>query len=349
MRVIHKDKENVKLQVQSMDDLWYLSQIAEPGDIASGKTERKIKLGQGTDGKSASVKKTFFISLLIEKIEFHKYSNNLRISGKVTQGPEDIPSGSYHTFDVEAGTILTITKGVWQRYHLDRLKEASKPEQPKVLVVVFDREEVFFSVLRSYGYDMLSGFKGDIDKKDIPEKAKGNFYADIAKQIIEYDARYSFHRIVLASPAFWKEYLLKELPDEIRKRTVLASCNSVGQSAIGEVLSRPEVQTALKDDRVIKEVAAVDELLSEINKSGLAAYGITDTENAVNMGAAKLLLLTDSMIRKSRESGTYAHIERIMRTAESTRSNILIVSSDHEGGKKLDGLGGIGAVLRYRI
>jgi protein pelota len=349
MRIIHRDKEQVKLAVQSMDDLWYLSQIAEPGDIASGRTERKVKLGSGPDGKSASVKKTFFISLLIEKIEFHKYSNNLRISGKVTQGPEDVPSGSYHTFDVEEGTIITITKGIWQRYHWDRLKEASKPAQPKVLVVIFDREEVYFSLLRSYGYDLLSDFKGDIEKKDVPEKAKGNFYGDIAKQIGEYDARYSFSRIVLASPAFWKEYLLKELPDAIRKKTVLASCNSVGQNAINEVLSRPEVQTALKDDRVIREVAAIDELFAEINRSGLAAYGFKDTDNAVNMGAARVLLITDSAIRKSREEGSYGKLEHMMRTAESTKSDILIVSSDHDGGKRLDGLGGIGAVLRYRL
>ena len=45
----------------------------------------------------------------------------------------------------------------------------------------------------------------------------------------------------------------------------------------------------------------------------------------------------------------YGGIENIMKIVDNTKGDILIVSSDHEAGKKLDGLGGIAAILRYKI
>jgi protein pelota len=38
-----------------------------------------------------------------------------------------------------------------------------------------------------------------------------------------------------------------------------------------------------------------------------------------------------------------------MRTVESNSGKIHIISREHEGGKKLDGIGGIGAILRYKV
>ena len=37
-----------------------------------------------------------------------------------------------------------------------------------------------------------------------------------------------------------------------------------------------------------------------------------------------------------------------MRTVESMQGKVHIISSEHDGGKKLDGLGGLGALLRYK-
>ncbi len=38
-----------------------------------------------------------------------------------------------------------------------------------------------------------------------------------------------------------------------------------------------------------------------------------------------------------------------MRTIDSMKGQVHIISSEHEGGKKLDGLGGLGALLRYKL
>jgi protein pelota len=109
------------------------------------------------------------------------------------------------------------------------------------------------------------------------------------------------------------------------------------------------VKAALQQDRISKEISLVEELLTEISKNNLAVYGLKDTENAVNAGAVKALLITDSLIQKSRENGKYGKIDNMMKITDSMKGSVNIISSEHEGGKKLNGLGGIGAVLRYKL
>mgnify|MGYP006438310225 FL=1 len=46
---------------------------------------------------------------------------------------------------------------------------------------------------------------------------------------------------------------------------------------------------------------------------------------------------------------TFNQIEYLMRNVEKMQGKIHIISSEHEAGKKLDGLGGVGAILRYNI
>jgi len=204
--------------------------------------------------------------------------------------------------------------------------------------------------LRKYGYELIAHIKGEVQKKAEPQKTKNSFYLDIIKQLEEYDKRFNLNTIIIASPSFWKEDLLKELSnDSLRKKIILATCSSVGRNAIEEVLKRSEVREALKQDRVIHEIKLVEDLLKEISTSNLATYGIKEVEQAVNTGAVKVLLVTDSYIYKARENNLYGKLDNLMKLTESMRGKVCIINSEHDGGKKLDGLGGIAALLRYKL
>lgn len=75
----------VKLQPENNDDLWYLSTIIDPGDYIKGKTVRKIKLGREDARKTQISKKTVFLKLRVEKIDFK--ADILRLSGVIAEGP----------------------------------------------------------------------------------------------------------------------------------------------------------------------------------------------------------------------------------------------------------------------
>tara|TARA_Y100000310_G_scaffold342247_1_gene444585 strand:+ start:3527 stop:4591 length:1065 start_codon:yes stop_codon:yes gene_type:complete len=352
MKLLHSDfkKGIVKIKIENMDDLWYLNQIIETNDLVKGKTLRKIKIGQETQRKQKIAKKSIFLLMQVEKVEFSKTSNILRVSGTIKEAPEDVPLGSHHTFSIEENSIITVKKQKWLKFQIDKLKEASKEKAAKILICVHDREEAYFALMKKYGYQLLTNIKGTVVKKADVKQVESNFYKELLKQLEEYDKRYSLSKIILASPAFWKEELMKEINDEnLKSKIILATCSSVGENAINEVLKRPETENALKQDRISKEFKFVEELFTEISKNNLASYGLKETKNASDAGAVKLLLITDNFIHKKRMEDKYETIEMIMKTVDSTKGDILIVSSDHEAGKKLDGLGGIAAILRYKI
>ena len=352
MKLVHSDfkKGEAKVKIENLDDLWYLNQIIDSKDLVKGKTLRKIKVGLEGQRKQDSVKKPVFLLIEVEKMEFSKTSNILRISGTVKEGPEDIPLGSYHTFSIEENSIITIIKQNWLRFQIDKLKEASRESGAKILICVHDREEAYFAMMKKYGYQLLSEIKGNVQKKDDEQKVESTFYKDVARQLEEYNKRYELSKIIVASPAFWKEDLMKEVSnEELKRKIILATCSSVGENAINEVLKRPETEEALKQDRISKEFKLVEGLLAEISKNNLASYGLGETEDAAESGAVRILLLTDAFIQKSREENKYNKIEEIMKIVDKTKGDVVIISSEHEAGKKLNGLGGIAAILRYKI
>ena len=350
MKILHFQKNDTKVIVETLDDLWYLSNIIDSGDHVGGRTFRKIKIGSSEDRSQKIVKKPVFLKIDVEKVEFHKYSDILRVSGKVLEGKEDIPKGSYHTFNVEENTTITITKPEWFKYQRQKLEEASKEKKPDTLICVFDREEAHIALMKKYGFEVVAELKGEVAKKADVQQPVKNFYNEIIHSLQEYVKRYDIKHIILASPAFWKEELMKNLKDDdLKKRIVSATCSSCDKGAINEVLKRPEVQTVLQQDRISSEIIVVEELLSEISKQGSASYGIEETETAANAGAVKSLLVTDSLIQKARQEETFKRINNIMKTADRTEARIFIISSEHDGGRKLDGLGGIAAILRYKM
>lgn len=352
MKILHTDfkKGEAKVKIENVDDLWYLNQIVEKSDLIKGKTLRKIKIGEETQRKQKVEKKAVFLLIEVEKLEFSKTSNVLRISGIVKQGPEDVPLGSYHTFNIGENTIIEITKQKWLKFQLDKLKESSKELSSKILICVHDREEAYFALMKKYGYQMLVDIKGNVAKKADAKQVESNFYKEILRQLEDYNERYNLNKIIIASPAFWKEELTKEIKnEELKSKIILATCSSVGENAINEVIKRPETSEALKQDRIAKEYKLVEELFAEISKNSLASYGLKETRNAAEAGAVKYLLITDTFIQKKRMEERYDEIEYVMKTVDSAKGEITIISSEHEAGKKLDGLGGIAAILRYKI
>ncbi len=350
MNIVSKNlaKGFVKALVQNKDDLWYLSQIISQGDTISGKTVRKIKIGESNDRKANVVKKVVFIKIQAEKIEYG--ADTLKILGPVIEGPEDVPKGSYHSFTLEENSTITIEKEKWYNYQVKKLQEAAEPKLPKILICVMDREEAYFALSEQSGYKLLSSLEGEVEKKELRAVSKNTFYLDIIKQLKEYTERYSIEKILLASPAFWKEELIKLIGEpSLKQKITLVTCSSAKEDAINEVLRRPETQNVLRQDRTAREINLIEELLKEISIEGKAVYGFEETKLASEAGAVACLMVTDKFILDRRLDNTYDEIDRIMRDTDQTQGEITIISSMHEGGKKLDGLGGIAAILRYRL
>ncbi|MBI4140298.1 mRNA surveillance protein pelota [Candidatus Woesearchaeota archaeon] len=350
MKIIHSNLKHgiVKVKIENTEDLWYLSTIITQNDKVKGTTVRKIKTG--TEEKSASYKTTITLIISVENTQYEPSSQTLRITGTVTDGPEEVQRGSHHTLSAEINDVITIEKERWMEFQLKKLKEASEIKQPNIIICIFDREEAFLAQMTRQGYKLLGHIKGDVAKKHSEHKPTGNFYQTIIQKIKEYDQRLQLDHIILASPSFWKEELLKTLgTDDIRKKIIQATVSSVDETAFNEVLKREEIHTALKQERTANELKLVDELLAEIKRNGNIVYGIPATSDAAEAGAIKILLITDGLITNAREEKKYFVIEKIMRTVDTMKGTITIIHSDNQAGKKLDGISGIAALIRYKL
>ncbi|MBD3259695.1 mRNA surveillance protein pelota [Candidatus Woesearchaeota archaeon] len=343
MKILNKNlKEGkVKIQITNIDDLWYLSHIIEPEDLIKGRTTRKIKIGE----KEKAVKKTYFMKIKAEKIEYSP--SVLRVGGIIVEGPEEVEKGAHQSFNLELNSEITIQKSKWYKHQLNKLDDAVK-EKAEILIFAIDRENACYALLKPKGFSILASIEGEVEKKAFSTETK-DFFAQAVVQLEEYIERYKIKKVIVASPSMWKEKIKNKLDDKIRKISVFATCSTGAEKGIDEALRSDELKSVLKEDRTAVEIKLVEELLTEISKSGKASYGYDQVKECVEAGAVKTLLLTDKFLHDKKEKDLFEEIDRLMEKTEKMQGDVYIISTGHDGGKKLQGLGGIGALLRYKI
>lgn len=344
MRLLQRDTKQglAKVVVETADDLWYLHTLIDAGDVCTGQSDYKEKLG-GTGEKTQVVRRRVWVAVAVAKTEFG--SGSLRIAGTVTDGSEEVPRGSHHTLDVRPGDDLAIVKGRWLDYHEEKLREATESARLKTLLVLFDRETALFALLKPNGYERLLELRGNVPKKGLDEQKAHTFYADIVAKLREYDSRYGLQHAIAASPGFWSEYLRKELPPELARKTIFATVSAADESAITELLKRPELQQALAGQRAAREAGLVDELMAALARDRLV-YGMADLQQAIAEANLSSITVTERAIGKAREEERFPELEAMLRAAADIGAKVHLLSTE-EAMRRIDGLGGAVGVKRW--
>lgn len=351
MRILHQDTKRgiIELLPETLDDLWHLSHLIEPGDLLSARTTRRIQDNTGERLRSdRGIKKTFFMGIRVEIIKFHKYTGKLRATGVIEKGPEDlVPLGSHHTLDLKLKNPVKIQKQKWSRWHLKRIKESVKASKiPKALVVVVEDDTADIGILRQYGVDYYGPIIGGVSGKRIVQKNRQQiikkFYDQIAETIRSFEG---IEGIVIAGPGFVKNdfYKYLEQHSDLAKIAILESTGAGGRAGIREVLQKGLLEDMAIEGRIAQEMRIMTELLQEIGKSSnQVTYGKKEVQQAAQAGAVENLLVIDNLVREE-------NVEQIMNTTENLGGKVMVISSEHDSGKQLEALGGIAALLRYKI
>jgi protein pelota len=122
---------------------------------------------------------------------------------------------------------------------------------------------------------------------------------------------------------------------------------------LNEVLKSTEVLTKLKDTKYAKETRYMDDFMTMLRKDdGRAWYGPTEVEKAVEKGAVGrgggVLLISNALFR-SQEIGIRKRWVTLVDKVKEEGGDARVLSSDHESGKRLEGLGGIAAILTFPL
>lgn len=335
---------DAKVKVDTLDDLWHLSKIIGKGDLVSGKSTRKVKLYEASERQKA-VKRSVFVELKVEEVEL---GGHLKVRGSVQNEVEDIPLHSSHSLEVELGTTIDIHKDRWREFEIRRLEEAEEASAaPKALVCVLDDESASLAFLTAAGFTLQGEMKLRLSKKLFEEKNRKP-QDDIDKLIgkIKGKAGDDIEVIILGSPLFWKEIVynrIKELYPKFSKRIHLEDTSSGDEKGIRELVTGGTLDKITKQSQAARESQFVNHLLQEISKtSKLVAYKYGTVSKLAKDGAVAQLLITDSKMQELREDAL-----ELIDGVENLGGEVHIINSKGDAGRKLNGLGGVGAVLRY--
>ncbi len=353
---VNLKKGFVKVVPQSLDDLWHLYNVVYPTDQVYARTTREVKVqgefSRPQEGRRVGVT----LGIQVESVLWDRSLNRLRIRGAIIDIPEDIGGrGSYHTLNIVPNQALTIVKSKWLKHQVDRLEKAKRGEGPLILLASIDDEEYAVAFLRQYGLDVKAEKRVQLPGKLEPERREEALKSCFKDALgIMREAWESVRcPIVVLGLGFVKNNFVKYIKDaDAEVASAIAdvkSVNSSGLTGINEAIRSGVLTKTLKNARMAEETRQVEEVLTRlgVGKSDVT-YGMDEVAKATQYGAVEKLLVADSLLRESSDENRL-ELERIMREAEEKAGKIMIVSTEHEAGHKLVGLGGIAALLRYQL
>lgn len=347
MKILYQDSKSgrMKLLIESLDDLWHLYNLIEKGDLAIAFTYRR-----GEEAKADKLrperleKKRMKLTIKVEDIEFHEFAYRLRIHGIIKEGVQDL--GQFHTLNITVGDDLTIQKEKWEDTHLQRIKEAIEAsKQSLITLLAIDYDEATFAVLRQYGIRHVATISSHISGKqfETSKNEKVQFYEELLAKLrlLNLEAQ----PLIILGPGFAKEEFYsfgRSKEPKLFENCYIQATGQTGMAGIQELMKSGMSIKLLADSRVAYETKLVEQLLEEISTDGLYSYGFEDVKKALEYGAVELLIVIDKAVRDHK-------LTSIFDLAKQKRTKLIVISSSHEAGKKLEALGGMGAILRFRV
>lgn len=170
--------------------------------------------------------------------------------------------------------------------------------------------------------------------------------------------------ILLASPGFVAAAFQKHIQSvasvtmpalkRLLPSIVVVHSASGHMHALSEVLQSSTVKSLLSDTKYARETRLMDEFLEHLRKdTNRATYGPREVESAVNQGAVGrgggILIISNRLFRAQNIAERKRWVALVDRVRDVEGGDVRILSSDHESGKRLDGLGGVAALLTFPI
>jgi protein pelota len=294
----------------------------------------------------------------------------------VAEENKHVKLGAYHTLDLELNRQFSLTKSTenggsgWDSVALETVKEACKTDKEGAVPAVVMQEGIANICLITEHQTILrqrvevavpkkrAGRSGDHDK------GLQRFYAVVLETLKRHTDITLPRPLLLASPGFvaegFKKYVLDQASTKNEKAVlanarnfVVVHSSSGHLHSLNEVLASPEVLAKLSDTKYARETNLLSQFEAMLRQDdGRAWYGKREVERAVDKGAVGpgggVLMISDSLFR-SQEIGERKRWVGLVDRVKDGGGEARVLSSAHESGKRLEGLGGVAAMLNYPL
>jgi len=342
-------RERLTLVPENVDDLWHLAHVLEPGDLVEGDTTRRIQRNDDQMRDTGGQREHIFVTLEVEDVEFARFANRLRVSGVIVGCSREDQLNAHHTLNVEEHDEITVEKH-FKSDQTERLEEATEAaENPDVAIATVEEGAAYVHTVQQYGTEEYASFTKPTGKGEY-SRPREELFAELGDALAHLDA----DAVILAGPGFTKSDALDYITEEHRdlaERISTVDTSSAGDRGVHEVLKRGAVDEVQKETRIAKEATLIDDLTAEIAQGAKATYGPEDVAEAADFGAVETLLVVDDRLRTERQGdGDWPiDVNEVIESVERQGGDVVVFSSEFDPGQQLSNLGGIAAILRYRL
>lgn len=339
-------------------------------DLLRASAMRRVKI-LSTTGSTDSKRVHTTLLIRVTSIDFDPQAGQLHVSGQVAEENKHVSVGAFHTLDLELQRNFTLEKAEgWDSVALDVVREAIKQDKEGTVPAVVMQEGLAnICLITEHQTVLKQRVETSIPKKRAGragdhDKGLSRFYQVTYETLLRHVDITQPRPLLLASPGFVAAGFQKYIIDEAtrmgnkailsNKSNFLVVHSSSGHlHSLDEVLKSPQVLAKLKDTKYAKETQLMDKFFTLLREDdGRAWYGPAEVEKAVEKGAVGAgggtLLINNSLFR-SQEIGTRKRWVALVDKVKEDGGDARILSSDHESGKRLEGLGGIAAILTFPL
>jgi len=346
MRLLHQDPSTglLRLRLETPSDLWRIARLVHEGDrVGASTTRRDPEAPEETPGAQRERRRVWLV-VRAEQVEFHGFSKHVRVTGPIVEGPFDI--GRHHTLDLADGEELTVQKESLSPAERALLEEGLESKgDPKVVIAAVDWGETSVVRLRGRSVEPVVDLNATLSGKRYAvsqaERDRARYLEELTDLLLRESA--DAQTLIVAGPGFLKEHLatkLLEARPQLKSKLRIFPTAEAGRVGVEELLRSGKATQALAGNVAAEEAGLIERLVTALGGGRRAAVGWTEVTEAVTAGAVETLLISESLLRE-------AATGPLLETTRSGRGRVFIVRDEGEAGRRLSGLGRIGAILRY--
>lgn len=321
--------------MDTTDDLWYLKNILNSGDIISVIVYRRIEQNDELNRSKATERKRIMVELKIEKIDFQPYTDKLKILGEIIEGEN---TGSHQSVFIGSDDEIIIIKELSnEEYQL--IEEAiNNYYKNSIVFISMDDEECLISTLKSYGLQDIGVIHSNKSGKDYELKSNNNsYFNDIIKTIKNISNASSFiilgpgfehtklYNIINKDPYF-KDIKIYDFPE-----------TENGKRGIYLFMNDKKSENILKESRIAGDEKLIEKFLTNLNKTNLSVYGYDEIKKYAMENMIEDLIISEDVFKKP-ETRELLNI---------ITGNVHVISNYTDSGNIIKNFGGYCAILRY--
>ena len=342
-------RERLEIVPETTDDLWHLSHVLEPGDHVSGDTTRRIQRNEENLRDTGGEREHMHVTIQVDDVEFARFANRLRVGGEIVDASREDQLGHHHTLNVEANTEIVVEKE-FKPDQRERLEEAeAATDAPPVAIATVEEGAAAVHTVQQYGTEEYVSLTKPTGKGEYAQP-RAELFAELGEAL----ARVDTDAVILAGPGFTKQDALdyfEENFSDVAGRVTTVDTSGIGDRGVHEVLKRGAVERVREETRIAREASLIDDLTERIAEGAKATYGPEATMEAAEFGAVDTLLIVDERLRAERQGDGDWEIDadELLTTVERQGGDVTVFSGEFQPGQQLSNLGGVAALLRYRL